>query len=149
MSKSCAGLVEPHRWLGMLLPPQAMSTVAACNRLIRFVISSSTFTKGSRRLVKAKGIPSAPPSSSSSSTGISQAWQLSSLVERFQAQLNCAPLPMSLHDKYATKILLNGAARNQTNRDGVNKEENTNTVKTDRDGEDHKFISLPSGTRNT
>ena len=30
---------------------------------------------------------------------------------------------MSLHDKYATKILLNGAARNQTNRDGVNKEE--------------------------
>ena len=30
---------------------------------------------------------------------------------------------VSLHDKYATKILLNGAARNQTNRDGVNKEE--------------------------
>ena len=46
---------------------------------------------------------------------------------------------MSLHDKYATKILLNGVARNQTNRDGVNKEETTNTVKTDRDGEDHNF----------
>ena len=56
---------------------------------------------------------------------------------------------MSLHDKYATKLLLNGAARNQTNRDGVNIEETTNTVKTDRDGKDHNFISLPSGTRNT
>ena len=61
--------------------------------------------------------------SSSPSTDISQAWHSPSLVERFQAQLNCAPLPMSLHVKYATKILLNGAARNQTNRDGVNKEE--------------------------
>ena len=74
-----------------------------------------------------KGIPSTPPkdsrNSSSLSTDISQAWHSPSLVERFQAQLNCAPLPMSLHDKYATKILLNGAARNQTNRDGVNKEE--------------------------
>ena len=30
---------------------------------------------------------------------------------------------MSLHDEYATKTLLNGAARNQTNRDGMNKEE--------------------------
>ena len=38
-----------------------------------------------------------------------------------------------------TIMLLSGAARNQTNRDGVNRE----------DGEDHNFISLPSGTRNT
>ena len=54
-----------------------------------------------------KGIPSAPPenslNSSSSSTDISQAWQSPSLVERFQAQLNCAPLPMSLHNKDANK----------------------------------------------
>ena len=54
-----------------------------------------------------KGIPSAPPrdsrKSSSSSTDISQAWQSPSLVERFQAQLNCAPLPMSLHNKDANK----------------------------------------------
>ena len=41
--------------------------------------------------------------------------------------------------KMQTIILLNGAARDQTNRDGVNRE----------DGEDHNFISLPSGTRNT
>ena len=87
-----------------------------------------------------KGIPSAPPSSSPSSTIISQAWHSPSLVERFQAQLNCAPLPMSLHNKMQTIMLLSGAARNQNNRDGVNRE----------DGEDNNFVSsLPAGTRNT
>ena len=91
-----------------------------------------------------KGIPSAPPenslNSSSSSTDISQAWQSPSLVERFQAQLNCAPLPMSLHNKDANK---NAASvkqpKNQTNTDGEDRE----------DGEDHFFIPLPLGTRNT
>ena len=87
-----------------------------------------------------KGIPSAPSSSSSSSTVVSQAWHSPSLVERFQAQLNCAPLPMSLHNKMQTILLLSDAARNQNNRYGVNRE----------DGEDHNFISSwPAGTRNT
>ena len=47
---------------------------------------------------------------------------------------------VSLHNKMQTIMLLSGAARNQNNRDGVNRE----------DGEDHNFISsLPAGTRNT
>ena len=54
-----------------------------------------------------KGIPSAPPKnsrkSSSSSTDISQAWQSPSFVEGFQTQFNCAPRPMSLHNKDANK----------------------------------------------
>ena len=54
-----------------------------------------------------KLIPAAPPenslNSSSSSTDISQAWQSPSLVERFQVQVNCAPLPMSLLNKDENK----------------------------------------------
>ena len=60
-----------------------------------------------RTACEGKGMPSAPPKdswkSSSSSTDISQAWQSPSLVERFQGRLNCAPLPMSLHNKDANK----------------------------------------------